>query len=124
MITYLYWFTVLAASLLVFWLLTRFLKWKIGAATALLIIFVGWAAYHFRYEQLFVKNYGGVMSLEVPEGHMHLSLTWKDDHLWIESYDPEKNTCYFSEVSKGHILEGRVTIKNCNPVLLNKFSKP
>ncbi len=124
MITYLYWITVIATSLFMGWAFTRFLKWKVGVVVGLAIAIVGWAAYHFRYEQSFVKNFGGVMTLEVPEGQMHLSSTWKDDHLWIENYDPAKNICYFNEVSRGHLLEGQVAIKNCNPVIGPSLGKP
>ena len=35
----------------------------------------------------------------------------------VQNYDPEKNICYFTEYSKGNVLEGRVIIKNCNPLL-------
>ena len=43
--------------------------------------------------------------------------TWKDDHLWVENYEPETNTCHFNEYSKGNLLQGRVTIKNCSPLM-------
>jgi hypothetical protein len=43
--------------------------------------------------------------------------TWKDDNLWIENYDPKTNTCHFREYSKGAMLEGKVLIKNCNPLM-------
>lgn len=115
MISYLYWITLIAVALLVGGALSRFLTVKAGIVIGLVILLVGWAAYYFYYEQLFVKNLGGVMTLEVPAGQMHLSATWKEDHLWIENYDPVKNICYFSEVSRGHLLEGTVIIKNCNP---------
>ena len=124
MISYLYWLTVIAIALLFMWALTRFINWKAGTLMALFLLFVGWSAYYFYYEQLFVKNFGGVMTVEVPEGQIHLSATWKEDHLWIENYDPKTNTCYFGELSKGHILEGRVTIKNCNPMLPNSSAQP
>ena len=48
---------------------------------------------------------------------MHIAATWKDDNLWIENYDPATNRCIFTEYSKGNLLEGKVTIKNCNPLL-------
>jgi hypothetical protein len=57
------------------------------------------------------------MNVSVPEGQYHITATWKDDNLWIENYDPEKNVCIFTEYSKGNLLEGRVTIKNCNPLI-------
>lgn len=124
MISYLYWAAVIAASVLLGGVFARFLNWKMGTVLGMSILFVGWAAYYFHYEQVFVKNFGGVMTVQVPEGQIHLLATWKDDHLWIENYDPKTNTCYFSESSKGHLLEGKVVIKNCNPSLLNTMTKP
>ena len=68
-------------------------------------------------QQVFVKRWGGVMTISVPEGQHHIAATWKEDHLWIENYEPETNTCYFREYSKGSLLQGKVTIKNCNPLM-------
>jgi len=56
----------------------------------------------------------------VPDGQRHISATWKDENLWIENYDPETNTCHFSEYSKGNLLQGNVQIKNCNPLLIKE----
>ena len=116
MITYLYWLAVILTAGLLGWVIGRFINWKFGVIAVVIVFFVGWAAYYFKYEQTFVKNYGGVMTISVPEGQMHISATWKDDNLWIENYDPKTNSCYFSEYSKGNVLQGRVTIKNCNPI--------
>ena len=63
---------------------------------------------------------GGVMSVTVPDGQRHISATWKDENLWIENYDPKTNICHFSEYSKGNLLQGRVQIKNCNPLLIKE----
>ncbi|ACE83698.1 hypothetical protein [Cellvibrio japonicus] len=120
MITYLYWFAVIAVSLFVFWGIGRYFKAKVGFIGGLIVLIIGWGMYVFHYEQYFVKHWGGVMTLTVPDGEMHMQATWKDDNLWIENYDPAKNQCIFREYSKGNLLEGRVTIKNCNPLL----SKP
>ncbi len=117
MITYLYWATVIAVAVVLGVGLSRFVNWRAGLLTAGIVLLVAWGAYYFKYEQLFVKNYGGIMSIETPKGHVHLSATWKEDHLWVESYDPAVNKCYFTEYSKGHILQGRVVIDNCNPSL-------
>jgi hypothetical protein len=46
-----------------------------------------------------------------------LAATWKDDNLWVENYDPATNTCHFREYSRGNLLQGTVTIQNCNPML-------
>ncbi len=115
MITYFYWAVVIALAMGVLWLLGRSNKWKPGFIAAVIILFIGWAAYFFHFEQVFVKRYGGVMSITVPDGQLHITATWKDDNLWIENYDPQTNTCHFNEYSKGNLLQGKVVIKNCNP---------
>lgn len=117
MVTYLYWFAVISVAIFVFWGVGRYLQWKVGLISALVIVAIGWGSYYFHYEQYFVKNLGGVMSIAVPDGQMHMQATWKEENLWIENYDPKTNTCIFSEYSKGSLLEGRVTIKNCNPLM-------
>ncbi len=118
MITYIYWAFVFAVAVLAIWLFAAKLdQWKGALISAVVILFVGWAAYFFYFQQLFVKRWGGVMSIAVPDGQFHITATWKDDNLWIENYDPETNECIFTEYSRGNLLEGRVTIKNCNPLM-------
>ncbi len=116
MITYVYWFSIFALTGAAFYGIgVKAQSWKASIVVALIILLVGWASYYFRLQQVFVKRYGGVMTIRVPDGQHHLLATWKDDNLWIENYDPETNTCIFSEYSKGNMLQGKVTITNCNP---------
>jgi len=118
MITYLYWiavFAVVAASL--YFIGFKMERWKYSLILAAIALVFGWASYYFHFQQIFVKKYGGVMSLDIPEGQRHISATWKDENLWIENYDPKTNTCYFNEYSKGNMLQGKVIIKNCNPLM-------
>ncbi len=118
MITYLYWAGVfLLIGIAVFIAGKKFDNWRVAAIFAVIILLIGWGAYYFRFQQVFVKRYGGVMSLQVPSGQQHMGATWKDDNLWIENYDPATNTCIFTEYSKGNLLQGKVTIKNCNPLM-------
>jgi len=117
MITYLYWFAVVAVAIFVFWGVGKYLRWKYGVFGALLVVLAGWLAYIFHYENIFVKQWGGVMTIEVPPGQIHIHTTWKEDNMWVENYDPAKNECYFTEYSRGNLLEGKVIIKNCNPLL-------
>jgi hypothetical protein len=118
MITYFYWFTVAVLAIGVLWLGIAILKRPAGGlAAGAVVLLAGWVAYSFHFQQIFVKRWGGVMHLSVPEGHRHLGATWKDDNLWVESYDPATNTCEFREYSKGNLLQGRVIIKNCNPLV-------
>ena len=118
MITYAYWALIIGLALLtLFFLGMKRDSWKGAAITSLVIMVVGWAAYFFHFQQIFVKNWGGVMTLTIPEGQLHMGATWKDDNLWIENYEPKTNTCHFREYSKGALLEGKVVIKGCNPLM-------
>ena len=117
MITYLYWILIFSIAVAFLFFLGRVDKWKIGFIATAIVLVIGWAAYFFHFQQIFVKHYGGVMSIKVPDGHHHIAATWKDENLWIENYDPKTNTCYFNEYSKGNLLQGKVLIKNCNPLL-------
>lgn len=121
MITYLYWTVVILLAFgLVFLFGGRYGRWRAAAVSGGLILLIGWAAFFFYFQQIFVKRYGGVMTIRVPAGQQHIAATWKADNLWIENYDPSKDECIFSEYSKGSVLEGRVTIKNCNPIARGK----
>ncbi len=118
MITYLYWTAViLLAGGVLFGLGVKAGKWKVAITIALILLALGWSTYYFSLQQVFVKRYGGVMTIQVPPGQLHLGATWKEDNMWIENYDPESNTCIFTEYSKGNLLQGKVTIKNCNPMI-------
>lgn len=117
MITYFYWTVVIAVAFTtIYFFGLRFKNWTAGLAGVLLVIITGWAAYFFYFQQVFVKRWGGVMTISVPEGQQHITATWKDDHLWVENYDPANDVCIFSEYSKGNLLQGKVNIKNCNPI--------
>jgi hypothetical protein len=119
MITYLYWGLILALVIaVIFGIGVKMESLRIALVVAAVIAFTGWAAYYFYLQQVFVKRWGGVMSISVPSGQYHIATTWKEDNLWVENYDPETNKCVFSEYSKGNLLEGRVIIRNCNPIKL------
>jgi len=121
MITYAYWFLIVALiGAVVFFVGFRMDAWKATFVVSAVILVTGWGAYYFHFEQIFVKKWGGVMSVSVPDGQRHINATWKDENLWIENYDPETNTCHFSEYSKGNLLQGNVQIKNCNPLILQE----
>ncbi len=118
MITYLYWMLVAVLVFAVLVLIGKKLdEWKTAAITSVVVLAIGFGAYYFYFQQIFVKRYGGVMTVSVPAGQLHLAATWKDDNLWIENYDPVTNTCHFREYSRGNLLQGQVTIINCNPLL-------
>lgn len=117
MITYLYW--LLLGALIfaaLFGLGVRMQRWKPAFVTAVVLLAGGSGLYYFWLQQMFVKRWGGTMSITVPKDQRHIHATWKQDNLWIENYDPKTNTCIFSEYSRGNMLEGRVKVKNCDPL--------
>ncbi|MFZ5724435.1 MAG: hypothetical protein ACOY33_12345 [Pseudomonadota bacterium] len=117
MVTYLYWFLLVVLVLGVFMGLgVRFGLWKLGFIAAGIIGVAGVLTYYFYLEQIFVKRYGGVMPISTPDNRLHLGITWKDDNLWVESWDPQENKCYFTEYSRSHVLQGSVVISDCNPL--------
>jgi len=118
MITYLYWALIIGLVIAVVLIIGIKMNNQMAALIGAVVILVsGWAAYYFHFQQIFVKRWGGVMTISVPAGQHHMGATWKDENLWIENFDPETNTCHFSEYSKGNLLQGRVSIKNCNPLM-------
>ncbi len=123
MITYAYWTLIIFLTLAALGLIgIKHRKWSVALGVGGFVLITGWAYYYFYLGQVMVKHWGGVMSISVPEGQRHIGATWKDDNLWIENYDPATNRCIFSEYSRGNMLEGKVTIKNCNP--LAQYSLP
>ncbi len=125
MVTYLYWIAILAIAFgILYFIGYKVEEWRIATIACISVLAVGFIAYHFHFQQVFVKRYGGVMSINIPEGELHLAATWKDDNLWIENYNPVSNTCHFREYSRGNLLQGQVTIKNCNPVLRKTTTAP
>lgn len=117
MITYLYWAAVIGLAMAAIVIIgVKMNNLKAALLAAGVVLLMGWALYYFYLQQIFVKRWGGIMTINVPVGQHHVAATWKDDNLWIENYDPATNTCVFSEYSRGNLLQGRVTIKNCNPL--------
>ena len=125
MITYLYWGLVIALVVGAMTLLAgKMNNIRLALIASAAILIVGWGAYYFHFQQIFVKRFGGVMSIAVPQGQHHIAATWKDDNLWVENYDPATDTCIFSEYSRGNVLQGEVRIKNCNPLMPNPAVTP
>ena len=85
MITYLYWAFVLAMAGILFWSLGyKARQWRGATIAAGIALVIGWSAHFFYFENLFVKRFGGVMSIATPEGQQHIATTWKDDNLWVK----------------------------------------
>ena len=117
MVTYLYWilvFALIAGALYLFGVKAK--NWRLSGIVAGVVLVVSYGLYHFYLENVFVKRWGGKMTIQVPAGMHHIGSTWKDDNLWIENYDPKTNRCIFQEYSRGTVLEGKVVLKDCNPL--------
>lgn len=125
MITYVYWFFVFALALGALYVIGHLLgKWIPALVISGAILLFCGLFYYFYLEQMFVKRWGGTMSISLPDGQRHIAATWKQDNLWIENYDPRTNTCIFSEYSRGNVLEGQVRIKDCSPLRQSGANTP
>jgi hypothetical protein len=62
------------------------------------------------------RSYGGHSSLELPEGVQLITLTWKGDSLWVLYFDPKDKSCTFTEKSSFGLMQGSITIPNCDPL--------
>lgn len=125
MVTYLYWLLLAALIFATLFIAgVRFNRWRLAIIASAILWIAGTLLYYFWLEQIFVKRLGGRMSVSVPEGQQHMNATWKEDNLWIENYDPATNQCIFSEYSRGNVLEGRVVIRNCNPLDVAPVTPP
>ena len=92
MITYLYWlFTFALAAGALYLLGFKARNWSAGIGTGAVLLIVSFALFHFYFENIFVKRWGGKMSIEIPAGMHHISATWKDDNLCIENFEPKTN---------------------------------
>jgi hypothetical protein len=118
MTTYIYWLCTFIVVLSVFCFVgIKWKHWQGAVIFSLAVLLSSYGYYHFYLQQVLVRRWGGTMSVVVPEGQRHLQVTWKEDNLWIENYDPATNTCFFSEYSRGDVLQGNVIIKNCSPLM-------
>jgi len=57
------------------------------------------------------KNWGGTTNITIPAEETFINATWKDNDLWIITYDSLKHTYYMREESSWGILQGTVIIK-------------
>ena len=76
MITYFYWAAVVGLAVAVLVLVgVKMGSRKAAVAVAAAVLVIGWAAYYFYLQQMFVKRWGGVMAITVPEGQHHIAAT-------------------------------------------------
>lgn len=118
MTTDLYWLLVFSCiALLLGFIGYKWQRWQAALILAAIALAGSAGYYYFHLQNILVKSWGGEMSIKVPEGQHHIQVTWKENNLWIENYDPKTNTCIFSEYSRGNIFQGEVRVKNCNPLM-------
>lgn len=125
MTSYFYWICTFAGVFSILGVVgIKWKHWQAAGILAALVLVCSSGYYYFYLQNILVKRWGGAMSLSVPSGQHHLQVTWKDDNLWVENYDPKSNSCIFSEYSRGNLLQGRVVIKDCNPLMPGATIQP
>lgn len=91
-------------------LLTRII---VGAVIVLIIGLIG-AGWFYTHSLYAARNWGGTVTLTVPENGQHISTAWKGNELWTETYFPEENKCVFKQESQYGLIQGSVVISPCN----------
>lgn len=66
------------------------------------------------------RKWGGDISFVAPQDVQLVSMTWKESSLWVLYYLPAEKACVFKESSHWGVLEGSVTVLNCNPLSFNQ----
>lgn len=56
------------------------------------------------------RNWGGSVKISIPNGETFINATWKDDNLWIITYDSANKVFKMHESSAFGVFEGTVTI--------------
>lgn len=56
------------------------------------------------------RNYGGKEEINLEKNHKLLSVTWKENNLWILTVDTTTNINYFKEKSSRGIIEGQIIL--------------
>lgn len=67
-------------------------------------------------ENIAARRWGGTMTVTLPENAQLMTMTWKEDSLWVMYYEPGNKKCIFAEDSRLGLLQGDVQVKNCNPL--------
>lgn len=96
------------------WYFVPEIKLKIGVCAGILII--SYISYIGYFEQIFAKKYGGNLTITIPDDAQFIGLTWKDNDLWYGYHDTVSGKCVFQEQSRYGLMEGKVFVKNCNPI--------
>lgn len=58
------------------------------------------------------KKYGGSQEISLKPNHKLLSVTWKENSMWLLTEDTVSHLKYFREKSEYGIQEGEVIFKN------------
>ena len=76
MLTYFYWAGVAALVILSLGLVGAAMgRWRSTTVLATTALILGSATYYLQFQQIFVKRWGGVMTITAPDGHVHLAVT-------------------------------------------------
>lgn len=67
-------------------------------------------------QNISARRWGGTMTVTLPDKAQLMTMTWKEDSLWVMYYDPSTQKCVFAEDSRLGVLQGDVQVKNCNPL--------
>jgi hypothetical protein len=61
--------------------------------------------------QIFTRRYGGTTNITLPVNHQFWDCSWKDNNLWVVTYDVNTKKYHYTEYSVFGVIEGEVVIK-------------
>ena len=116
---------ILATYTLIVVLLAALSSWVTFKVTAkklytlvvpLIVLAFGYLLWIGVLENVAARRWGGTMNVTLPENAQLMSMTWKEDSLWVIYYDQITQKCIFAEDSRLGVLQGDVQVKNCKPL--------
>lgn len=84
------------------------------AVVVIVIVGVLGAGWFYTHSLYAARNWGGTVTVNVPQGGEHISTAWKGNELWTETYFPAENKCVFKQESQYNLIQGSVVISPCN----------
>lgn len=93
---------------------THWIRWIMIVLILIAVTGIGGLYYTYTHSLYAARNWGGSITLTVPQGGEHISTAWKGNELWTETYFPAENKCVYQQQSQYGLVEGTINIQPCN----------
>lgn len=93
---------------------THWFRWLLILLFVGAVVGIGGCYYVWTHSLYAARNWGGSLTITVPQGGEHISTAWKGNELWTETYFPAENKCVYQQQSQYGLVEGSIIIQPCN----------